>query len=179
MLPLVELPDIVRHDAPWLASVFSPAAFAQFQRYISGVIVSENQTVAGINRIFVIDVRKQSRLHRWLTGSPLAVEALNQARLELLSSLSGTQMKLKGVLSLDDTLWTHDGKHVDTIASLDDPTKLTLAFKSFFADQAERSPNLVKSGGEYPILASPFSPPAPFLLLSRMLCVGTPSGQAP
>jgi hypothetical protein len=65
MLPLVELPEIVRHDAPWFASVFSPEAFAQFQRYISGLILSENKTVEGINRIFVIDVRNQSSLNRW------------------------------------------------------------------------------------------------------------------
>jgi len=34
MLPLVELPEIVRHPAPWIAAVFSPEAFAQFQRYM-------------------------------------------------------------------------------------------------------------------------------------------------
>lgn len=36
MLPLGEFPEIVRHDAPWFASVFSPEAFTQFQRYLSG-----------------------------------------------------------------------------------------------------------------------------------------------
>jgi hypothetical protein len=75
MLPLVELPEIVRHDAPWFASVFSPAALAQFQRDSSGLILSENKTVEGINRIFVIDVRHQRSLNRWLTGSPCAVDA--------------------------------------------------------------------------------------------------------
>jgi hypothetical protein len=35
MLPLVELPEIVRHYAPWFASVFSPEALTQFQRYIT------------------------------------------------------------------------------------------------------------------------------------------------
>jgi hypothetical protein len=59
MLPLVELPEIVRPYAPWFASVFSPEACAQFQRSISGLIVSENKTVDGINRIFVIDLRNQ------------------------------------------------------------------------------------------------------------------------
>jgi hypothetical protein len=123
MLPVVELPDIVRHDAPWFASVFSPEAFAQFHRYISGLIVSETKTVDGINRIFVIDVRNQRSLHRWFTASPFAVEALNQARLKLRSSLSGTQMKLKGVLSLDDRLVTHYGQHFDKIAYLADHTQ--------------------------------------------------------
>jgi hypothetical protein len=123
MLPLVEIPEIVRHYASFFASVFSPAAFEQFQRYVSGLIVSENKTVEGINRIFVVDVRNQSSLNRLLTESPFSVEALNQARLALLSSLPGTQLKPKGVLSVDDTLLTHYGKQFDKIAYLYDATQ--------------------------------------------------------
>jgi len=106
MLPLVEIPDIVQHYAPFFASVFSPEAFAQFQRYVSGLIVSENKTVDGINRLFVCDVRNQSSLNRLLTASPFSPAALNEARLALLASLAATQLKPKGVLSVDDTLLT-------------------------------------------------------------------------
>ena len=123
MLPLVEIPELVRHYAPWFASVFSPEAFAQFQRYVSGLILSENKTVDGINRMFVIDGRNQSSLNRLLTESPFSVEALNQARLRLLSSLAGTHMKPKGILSVDDTLLTHYGQHFDKIAYLYDHTQ--------------------------------------------------------
>jgi hypothetical protein len=120
MLPLVEIPEIVRHYAPFFTSVFSPEAFVQFQRYVSGLIMSENKTVEGINRIFVVDVRHQSSLNRLLTESPFSVAALNHARLALLSRLTGTQMKPKGILSIDDTLLTHYGKHFDKIAYLYD-----------------------------------------------------------
>jgi len=120
MLPLVEIPDMVRHYAPFFTSVFSPEAFKQFQRYISGLMVSENKTVEGINRIFVLDVRNQSSLNRLLTESPFSVDALNQARLEMLESIPGTQMKPRGVLSLDDTLLTHYGKSFEKIAYLYD-----------------------------------------------------------
>jgi hypothetical protein len=123
MLPLVEIPELVRHYAPWFTSVFSAEAFVQFQRYVSGLIVSENKTVDGINRIFVIDVRHQSSLNRLLTESPFSIEAVNQARINLLSSLSGTQMKLKGILSVDDPLLTHYGQHFDKIAYLYDQTQ--------------------------------------------------------
>jgi DDE superfamily endonuclease len=123
MLPLVEIPELVRHYAPWFVAVFSSEALAPFQRYVSGLIVSENKTVDGINRLFVRDVRHQSRLTRLLPESPLSVEALNQARLNLLSSLAGTQMKPKGVLSIDDTLLTHDGQHFNKIAHLYDSTQ--------------------------------------------------------
>jgi len=123
MLPLVEIPEIVRHYAAFFAPVFSPAAFEQFQRYVSGLIVSENKTVEGINRIFVVDVRNQSSLNRLLTESPFSLEALNQARLSLLDSLAGTQLKRKGVLSIDDTLLTHYGRQFDKIAYLYDSTQ--------------------------------------------------------
>jgi len=123
MVPLVEIPEIVQHYAPFFTTVFSPEAFVQFQRYISGLLVSENKTVEGINRIFVIEVRNQSSLNRWLSESPFAVDTVNQARLALLASLPGTQLKPKGVLSLDDTLLTHYGQHFDKIAYLYDSTQ--------------------------------------------------------
>ena len=53
MLPLVDFPELVQHYAPFFEDVFSEAAFVEFQRYISGLIVSENKTVEGINRLFV------------------------------------------------------------------------------------------------------------------------------
>ena len=123
MLPLVEIPELVRHYAPFFATVFSPDAFAHFQRYVSGLIVSENKTVDGINRLFVLDVRNQSSLNRWLTESPFSVDAVNQARLALLASLAGTELKPQGVLSIDDTLLTHYGQHFDKIAYLYDATQ--------------------------------------------------------
>lgn len=83
MLPLVEIPEIVRHYASFLSAVFSAEALAQFKRYVSGLIVSENKTVDGINRIFVLDVRNQSSLNRLLGESPFSVEALQKARLAL------------------------------------------------------------------------------------------------
>jgi hypothetical protein len=48
---------------------------------------------------------------------------LNEARLALLDSLAGTQLKPTGVLSLDDTLLTHYGRHFDKIAYLYDSTQ--------------------------------------------------------
>ena len=69
MIPLVGFPQLVQHYAPHFEGVFSPEAFVQFKRYISGLIVSENKTVDGINRLFVIEPRNQSSLNRLLTRS--------------------------------------------------------------------------------------------------------------
>jgi len=101
--------------------VFSVKALVQFQRYLSGLIISENKTVDGINRLFVFESRHQSSLNRLLTASPFSEAALNQQRLALLNSLEGTRVKPKGVLSVDDTLLTHYGRHFDEIAFLYDP----------------------------------------------------------
>ncbi len=120
MFPLVEFPKLVQHYAPQFERVFSPQAFIEFQRYISGLIVSENKTGAGINRLFVHESRHQSSLNRLLTESPFALTDLNQARLQLLDGVLGTQIKSDGVLSVADTLLVHYGQHFENIAYLYD-----------------------------------------------------------
>lgn len=125
MIPLVEFPELVKHYAPYFAEVFSAEAFVEFERYISGLLVSENKTVEGINRLFVNESRNQSSLNRLLTRSPYAVTEINQARLGLLGSLEGTRMKPRGVLGIDDTLLTHFGKEFEGIACLYDHTSGT------------------------------------------------------
>ena len=120
MIPLVAFPAVVEHYAPFFVDVFSAEAFIEFKRYISGLIVSENKTVDGINRLFVIESRNQSSLNRLLTASPFALNALNQARLAVLASVPATRRKPKGVLSVDDTLLTHYGQDFEQIAKLFD-----------------------------------------------------------
>ncbi len=120
MLPLVEYPEIVTHYAPAFRDVFSAEAYIEFQRYISGLIVCENKTVDGINRLMVVENRNQSSLNRLLTRTPFALGAMNRARLRMLAGLDGTRMKAKGVLSIDDTLLTHYGQQFEEIAKLYD-----------------------------------------------------------
>jgi hypothetical protein len=120
MFPLVEFPELVRHYAPCFQDVFSAEALIEFERYISGLIVSENKTVDGINRLFVVESRHQSSLNRLMTASPFSLVTLNQARLGIMDSLPATRMKPKGVVSLDDTLLTHYGQDFEQIAKLFD-----------------------------------------------------------
>jgi hypothetical protein len=120
MIPLVEFPELVKHYAVFFQEVFSAEAFLEFQRYVSGLIVSENKTVDGINRLFVVESRNQSSLNRLLTESPFSLEELNRSRLRMLASLPGTQIKSKGVLGIDDTLLIHCGQDFEKIAKLFD-----------------------------------------------------------
>jgi hypothetical protein len=121
MLPLVEFPALVQHYAPFFKDVFSEQAMIEFERYISGLLVSENKTVDGINRLWVVESRHQSSLNRLLTESPFRLVDLNQARLNVLESHAQTQIKPKGVLSIDDTLLSHYGQAFEQIAKLYDP----------------------------------------------------------
>ncbi len=128
MIPLVEFPELVQHYAHFFREVFSAEAFIEFERYISGLIVSENKTVEGINRVCVVESRNQSSLNRLLTASPFTLEALNKARLDLLASLPETQIKPKGVLGLDNTLLIHYGQDFEKIALLWDHVSGTYVF---------------------------------------------------
>jgi hypothetical protein len=121
MFPLVDFPTLVKRYAPYFQEVFSPEALIEFERYISGLIVSTNKTVDGINRLFVSESRNQSSLNRLLTASPLSLESLNHSRLKMLDSQTGTRLKPKGVLSIDDSLLTHYGQEFEQIAKLYDP----------------------------------------------------------
>lgn len=120
MFPLVEFPELVQHYAPFFADVFSAEALIEFKRYISGLLVSENKTIDGINRLFVTESRNQSSLNRFLARSPYNLEALNKARMNVLDRQPETRLKGDGVLSLDDTLLIHYGQNFEQIAKLFD-----------------------------------------------------------
>jgi len=118
MIPVVEFPKLVEHYARYFKDIFTAEAFVEFKRYISGLILSENKTVEGINRLYVVESRNQSSLNRLLTESHYSLESLNEARLKVMASLPGTQMKPKGVFSVDDSLLSHYGHDFEQIAKL-------------------------------------------------------------
>jgi hypothetical protein len=120
MIPVVEFPEVIEHYGPYFETVFSAEALVEFKRYISGLLISENKTVDGINRLLVVESRNQSSLNRLLTESPYSLERLNRARLDVLWRLPATQLKPKGVFSIDDTLLSHYGQSFEKIAKLYD-----------------------------------------------------------
>lgn len=117
--PIVSFPQIVERYAHFYESVFSESAFIQFKRYISGLLISENKTIDGINRLFVEEKRNQSSLNRLLTEYSWSSADLNEARLTMLNSVPRTKIKkTTGVLGLDDSLLTHYGQNFEKIALL-------------------------------------------------------------
>lgn len=118
-IPIVSFPQIVEHYTHFYEPVFSEEGLIQFKRYISGLLLSENKSIDGINRLFVTEKRNQSSLNRLLTEYSWSVSALNEARLEMLSNISGTKIKkTTGVLGLDDTLLSHYGQKFENISLL-------------------------------------------------------------
>jgi len=95
MIPVVEFPEIVEHYAHFFEPTFSEEAFVQFKRYITGLLLSENKTITGINQLFVNEIRAPSSLNRLLTKSPFTLKGLDQARLEMMASVPRARIKPK------------------------------------------------------------------------------------
>jgi DDE superfamily endonuclease len=112
---LVQLPCIVEHYAPQFEDLFSEEGYIYFKRFISGLLVSENKTVEGINRLFVIDPRNQSSFNRFMNRQNFDLIELNNRRIKMMQRLEATCFKMtvgsSGVLALDDTLMSHYGRH--------------------------------------------------------------------
>jgi len=91
---------------------FGAPAFEHFKRYVLGLIVSENLTVEGINRIF-IQSKHPSSLNRFLTTGIWKQQEVNDTRIDILKiqgALGG-----KGWLAIDDTLTHKTGKKIEGV----------------------------------------------------------------
>jgi hypothetical protein len=119
---LVQFPCIVEHYAPQFEDLFSPEGYIYFKRFVSGVLVSDNKTVDGINRLFVTDRRNQSSFNRFMIRQNFDLTALNNRRVKMMQVPETTRFKTavgnSGVLALDDSLMSHYGRHFDHISSM-------------------------------------------------------------
>lgn len=116
---LVEFPSIVNKYAPYFESCFSPASYEHFKKAVSGFMISENKTIEGINRMFLLDSKDQSTFNRFFNSFNFDLTHLNEQRLLMLQDLEHTRFKTgsrqNGVLSVDNSLLKHYGKKIDNI----------------------------------------------------------------
>jgi len=91
---------------------FGAPAFEHFKRYVLGLIVSENFTVEGINRIF-IQTGHPSSLNRFLTAGIWKQQEVNDSRIDLLKTQG--VLSNKGWLAIDDTLTHKTGKKMEGV----------------------------------------------------------------
>ena len=119
MLPIIDFPKVVKQFGDSFKEVFSFHQLRRFKQYLTGLITSENKTVAGISSNLV-DNSDQSSINRFLTEYDWDTEELNDKRLELLQSNPETQWNKKGVVSIDDTLLHKTGKKMPGAGKLFD-----------------------------------------------------------
>lgn len=116
---LVQFPSIVEKYSAYFEKCFSAEDYEHFKKAVSGFLLSENKTISGINRLFAFNQRDQSSLNRFFHRSEEVLEQVNTARLSMLQGNAGTRFKPGrtggGVLSIDNSLLKHHGKHFDNI----------------------------------------------------------------
>jgi hypothetical protein len=115
MPAIVDFPTVVQEALAILGELFdTEPARRHFAEYLTGLIVAENKTVSGINREFALTT-DQSCLNRWLTEVEWDVTALNDRRLAWLQQASQTRYSGRGVIAIDNTLVTHEGKLIEDV----------------------------------------------------------------
>ena len=68
---LIDFPSIVHKYAPYFESCFSSAGYEHFKKALSGFMLSDNKTLEGINRMFLVNSRDQSSFNKFSTASTL------------------------------------------------------------------------------------------------------------
>ena len=63
MLPIVKLPSFVENILPHFSSIFNKAQLRHFGEYLTGLMVSANKTVTGINSQFLDHTDQSSKNH--------------------------------------------------------------------------------------------------------------------
>jgi hypothetical protein len=123
MLPLVGVPEFVHSYAKQYEELFSPALMKHFERYLAGLYVCERRNAQRINDAFVVEVKDQSSLNRFLTEYQWSTQEFNERRLELLSKDAQTAARASGVLIIDDTHNEKSGEHFEQIAKMYIPSE--------------------------------------------------------
>jgi hypothetical protein len=115
MPAIVDFPTVVQEALVIFGDLFdTEPARRHFAEYLTGLMVAENKTVSGINREFALTT-DQSCLNRWLTEVEWDITALNDRRLAWLQQAPQTRYSGRGVIAIDKTLVTHEGKLIEDV----------------------------------------------------------------
>jgi SRSO17 transposase len=117
MIPITEPPSLIKKHLSRFNSLFSKPQSGHFATYLTGLIVSSNKTVQGINNNF-IDHKDQSNLNLFLNESNWDEQELDNRRLELIkeSAFGGKETKPKdSFLVIDDTISHKTGKEIEQV----------------------------------------------------------------
>jgi len=147
MPTIVDFPTVVKDALAVFGEVFdTEPARRHFAEYLTGLIVAETKTVSGINREFALTT-DQSCLNRWLTEVHWDVTALNDKRLAWLQQAPQTRYSVRGVIAIDNTLVTHEGKLIEDVGWFGDHADQ----RHVIAHDYVISNYVCPSGAHYPI----------------------------
>lgn len=118
---LHDYPSIVEYFSSEFKDCFSSETdYKQFKRAISGFMISDNKTIEAMNRLLIVDQIDQSNFNRFFHRIGPQLYLINEKRLALLQATLGTRFKdsgkIRGVLSIDNSLLKHYGKCFDNIS---------------------------------------------------------------
>jgi len=119
MIPITEPPKMVKDYAVKFTDFFSQPQFAHFKTYLTGLIISTNKTVQGINDNF-IERKNQSSLNHFITDSEWDEEAVNDHRINIINNSVKDVAQKDSFLIIDDTLSHKTGKKIEQVALLFD-----------------------------------------------------------
>ncbi|MEP7338983.1 MAG: transposase, partial [Acidobacteriota bacterium] len=112
---IVEFPTIVERAAQQFGAVFANAPERRhFAEYLTGLLVAAKKNVSGINAEFA-ETTDQSCLNRWITEVAWDEVELNLKRLAWLQQDPQTRYDESGVIPIDNTLVSHDGKLIEDV----------------------------------------------------------------
>lgn len=109
MIPVIDIPSVIRSFiAPFNVSYHQKK---HMERYVSGLIVSENKTITGITAQ-MMDELSSKALNRFLTEYDWDNNEVNRQRLRELQKHNETRWSKHGVGVIDDTLIEKTGKKI-------------------------------------------------------------------
>jgi hypothetical protein len=116
MPAIVEYPTLVKEALEHYRTLFiNEPQRRHFAEYLTGLLVAERKTVAGITSEFAMTT-DQSCLNRWLgTLTSWDEQQLNERRLDVLQQDSETRYTSHGVIPIDNVLIDHDGKLIEDV----------------------------------------------------------------
>ena len=100
MVPCVNIPLVISTFCRSFESIFKrPEQYRNFEALITGLVVSENKTIAGIYQLLPFGPSYES-LHHFMTESPWSVDELYRLRLRLVKEQLCTRKKKPGILCI-------------------------------------------------------------------------------
>jgi len=114
MLPIVKYPSFIEAVLPRFDSMFNRSQLRHFAEYLTGLVVSANKTITGINAHF-LNHTDQSAKNHFLTDSAWDDNQLTENRIQLILDHCQKRKISEGLLVIDDTISHKTGQQIEEV----------------------------------------------------------------